>query len=210
MQFDRKMPVQGTGRRRAAFPPARWMGAGIAAGGLLLTACGHLSAPGDLDVSRGLAAVFSRPVTLHVRPVIRSGGFQTAALVSPFTVLDITELVIKVHEAANPGLPIAQATVPTQAIGSIVKFGNLAPNTSFRIACAARDASGSIISDDASSSVIVDVGQDDQLAPVVLLVRLKDKAFSASGEIDSVDVFEGTLVPVGTVSVSTRSASPQS
>lgn len=189
-----KRKLDGTGNR------AMWM-AMAAASGMLLSACGQVPLPGGPGRGSGLDALGSRTVSIAVRPVLRSGKFRTATIVTPYTILDVARMLIDVFDTASPSAPIAHATIFTDALGSTIRFGNLAPQRSYRLDCTALDASGAVISDAASSSVTVTVGFDDQLAPIVLLVSLKDKVFSATGAIEAVDVREGRLVPVGTVSV---------
>ena len=194
-------------RTRAQLPGAAARSAICGLAVSLVAACGNLPSPAELTGINDLAGAFTPSVSLQVRPVIERGGFRTAALVEPFTIADISELTIKVAADLEPDTVVAQATVQTDAIGSLVSFSNLMPDTRYRIASTAMDASGSVISVDASSGVTVDVGLDDQLDPIVLGIRLKDKVFSASGVVDHVLVREGALVPVGTISVHVGEAS---
>lgn len=123
---------------------------------------------------------------LEIRPAIRSGGFKTQALVSPYTSSNIDHLVVSLHvvNGANEtpvqkdGQPL-KATVASGSFDTPVTFTNLKRNLTYRIKARAYKAPGSadadLISRDASSSIDLKVENDGQAHPRQLARRAQGR-----------------------------------
>lgn len=158
-----------------------------------LAACGRApSAPSRPGIQAAPSAAFARDLSVAVRLEIRAAGIRTQAVVTPYTGADVDHLVIAVMDPQ--GNTQASLTVPQAQIGRVLTLTNLAPDTTYTIACRAYDASGDLVSVDAQSQTTLAVGNDDVLAPITLDVQLQDKVFNgvATGAIS---VADGTVLP---------------
>ena len=169
-----------------------WLAASVLLGSTTLAACG--AAPAAMSHAGPAVAQASaqRSLSVAVRPEIKTAGYRTQEVVTPYTAADVDHVTLTVTDAS--GNVTASATVPQAEIGQVVTLTNLAPNTTYTILCQAFDVDGNQISVDAQSQTTVTVADDDVLAPITLTVQLQDVVFSgvATGTINVVD---GTVLP---------------
>ncbi len=183
-----------------------WIAASVLVSSAALAACG--AAPAALSHAGPAVAQASarHALSVAVRPEIKTAGYRTQEVVTPYTAADVDHVTLTVTDAA--GNENASTTVPQAEIGQVVTLTNLAPNTTYTVLCQAFDAEGNLISVDAQSQTTLTVGDDDVLAPVTLTVQLQDVVFSgvATGGINVVD---GTVLPPsGPVAITVLAPSP--
>lgn len=128
-------------------------------------------------------------VTLTVTPQVGVGSYSTQAVVNLYTQGDVNHLVLTLFkvdgasesEMVDPtGTPIFK-DIPHGSMSAPVSFTNLHPNTTYRLRAFAYQATGTasadVISEDASSSLVVKVLTDDKPTAADFPIKLKDRPF---------------------------------
>ncbi len=180
------------------------------AGTLFLGGCAEL-----LRNTTPTVSVLENKASIVVRTQVLPGGVRTAATTPNLTAASINHLVLQIFELAGqvetPVLdannqPITQ-DLTNSRLGSLITFGNLKPQTTYRIRAYAYNAPGTdaqnlISTTDSGSYVDVEVLTDDRPMVTTLKVKLIDVDFNGQGTFQGVTVTPGGYRPTGPVTVS--------
>jgi hypothetical protein len=180
------------------------------AGTLFLGGCAEL-----LRNTTPTVSVLENKASIVVRTQVVPGGVRTAATIPNLTADSINHLVLQIFELdGNTETPILDANnqeirqdLTRNQLGSLITFGDLKPQTTYRIRAYAYSAPGTdaqnlISTSDAGSYVDVEVQTDDRPTVTTLKVKLIDVDFSGQGTFQGVTVTPGGYRPTGPVTIS--------
>lgn len=171
----------------------------------LLAGC--VNVPGGLLPNSGEFA--NGNAELRIQPQILAGGLMTQAVVDNYTSSSINHMVVKLFKVNGSESPVLDSNsnpltkdVPNAELSSVVTFGNLNANTTYRIRAYAYQAAGTdeanlISTSDVSSYTDVTLTNNDRPTLTSLRVKLIDKVFNGQATASGVVVTNGGLVTNG-------------
>jgi len=175
-----------------------------ALGAAILAGCVYVPLGKVPKLTAGTVAAAGH-ASLVLQPRLQEGGYRVQATVLPYARADVQHLVLALFKVdggsesaiVDPtGTPIVK-DLAGAAIDGAVTFSNLHPNTTYRVHAFAFQAAGTastdVISENASSTLLVRVETDDRPQTGVLDVALKDRPFAAEATT-SVHILPGTYV----------------
>lgn len=133
--------------------------------------------------------------TLRVIPQVLGGGYATQAEIKPYTADAVAQITVTLALVGETGeTPVAETDVSKADLGKALVFDQLKPETRYRILARAYKAAGGdpsdLISHDASSSLVIDIGRDDAHT-VTIPVQLVDRTFDGRPQIPGLDIRPG-------------------
>lgn len=164
-----------------------------------------------LDVS----SLASGTRTAILTAKVSDGGYRTQAVIDPWVRQDIKVVVVKVFKLDGSSeksvLQSGEKTsdpyvirVKPELLDGAINIKNLGPKTTYRLRAQAfnstDESEASLISDDASSFVDIEVTNDDRPIAATLPIKLVDRLFSGEAT-NSLDVTAGQLKNDATESI---------
>lgn len=128
----------------------------------------------------GLIPTLQKSSNLVVKPSFTPGGLQTQTLTPVYSSATIHHLIISLNQGESE---IASQSLPQAQLNNSVVFTNLKANTTYQLkGFAYYSTDNSVkISNDASSSLEITMGNNDQPTIGTLTVALIDRSFNGQG-----------------------------
>lgn len=142
-------------------------------------------------------------VDLTIRPAFLKGGYQSQAVVEPYTADSVNHLVVTLARMdGNTETPLAEVDLPKADLSKGIAFTKLRHDRTYRIRAHAYKASGTHADDLISTDDQVDLAVGKETEHVLNLeIRLKNRPFNGKAGLPGIDAQDGQYLFDGPASV---------